>query len=209
MAGEALAAVLVGVAALWLVLQPLIKPRYSRPLAPEPLDPEETPKGIALTALKEIEFDRETGKLSQADYEFLKAKYTATALDALRSEQGAVSNDVEALIAARVRSLRFYDNTVGPLERSFSSGAGPGRDSGLQYLRPAAGAGRRFLLVLRAAAGGGQSLCPLRGAAAAGKQVLRRLRPSRGGLNRGAPIAGIPGRRQIASARAHAVRSQG
>jgi hypothetical protein len=117
MAGEALAAVLVGVAALWLVLQPLIKPRYSRPLAPEPLDPEETPKGIALTALKEIEFDRETGKLSQADYEFLKAKYTATALDALRSEQGAVSNDVEALIAARVRSLRSASTTT-PLDLS-------------------------------------------------------------------------------------------
>ncbi|HET9466739.1 MAG TPA: zinc ribbon domain-containing protein [Gemmatimonadales bacterium] len=117
MAGEALVAALVGLAALWLVLQPLIKPRYSRPLPPEPLDAEETPKGIALTALKEIEFDRETGKLSQQDYEFLKAKYTATALEALRSEQGAVSNDVEALIAARVRSLRSASTTT-PLDPS-------------------------------------------------------------------------------------------
>ena len=32
---------------------------------------------MALTALKEIEFDRETGKLSDADYELLKGKYTA------------------------------------------------------------------------------------------------------------------------------------
>ena len=77
----------------------------------EPLDPEETPKGVALAALKEIEFDRETGKLSDEDYEFLKAKYTMAAVEALRGEQVAsVSNDIEALIAARVRSLRSARN---------------------------------------------------------------------------------------------------
>jgi len=107
MAGEALAAVLVGIAALWLVLQPLIRPRSSPSVPFEPLDPEETPKGVALAALKEIEFDRETGKLSDDDYELLKAKYTVAAVEALRHEQaGAVSNDIEALITARVRSLR-------------------------------------------------------------------------------------------------------
>ena len=75
----------------------------------EPLDPEETPKGVALAALKEIEFDRETGKLSDADYEFLKAKYTGQALEAMRAEKAAVTvGDVEAMIAARVQdpSLR-------------------------------------------------------------------------------------------------------
>jgi hypothetical protein len=115
MEAEAFAAFLVGIAALWLVLQPLIRPRSSRLLADEPLDPEETPKGIALAALKEIEFDRETGKLSDADYELLKGKYTAAAVEALRGEQAAVSNDVEALIAAKVRSLRSASTTT-PLE---------------------------------------------------------------------------------------------
>ncbi len=87
MLGEAIAAVLVGMAGLLLVLLPLFRPsgRVHRP--DEPLDPEETPRGVALTALKEIDFDRETGKLSDADYEFLKAKYTAIALEALRAEQ--------------------------------------------------------------------------------------------------------------------------
>lgn len=104
---EAVAGLLVGVAALWLVLQPLLRPSSSGPLPFEPLDPEETPKGVALAALKEIEFDRETGKLSDADYESLKSKYTEAALEALRAEQEVpASDDLEAVIAARVRSLR-------------------------------------------------------------------------------------------------------
>jgi hypothetical protein len=111
MLGEALAAVLVGAVVLWLVLQPLIRPAALRVPAVEPLDPEETPRGIALTALKEIEFDRETGKLSDADYQFLKAKYTAAALEAMRQDAdaltpGRVFDDVEAMIAAKVRALR-------------------------------------------------------------------------------------------------------
>lgn len=110
MLGEALAAALVGVIALGLVLQPLFR-RSRTPLpAVEPVDPEETPRGVALAALKEIEFDRETGKLSDPDYQFLKAKYTGAALEALRldsaGEPGVVSDDVEAMIAARVRALR-------------------------------------------------------------------------------------------------------
>lgn len=132
MAGEALAAVVVGIAALWLVLQPLIRPRSSPPLPFEPLDPEETPKGVALAALKEIEFDRETGKLSDEDYELLKAKYTLAAVEALRGEQaGLVSNDIEALIAAKVRSLRSAPATT-PLDTcpppAAASGSGPACD---------------------------------------------------------------------------------
>ena len=111
MLAEALAAVLVGALVLWLVLQPLIRPGALRVRAIEPLDPEETPRGLALTALKEIEFDRETGKLSDADYQFLKAKYTAAALEAMRQDEGTLtpgraSGDVEAMIAAKVRALR-------------------------------------------------------------------------------------------------------
>ena len=104
---EAVVAALVGLGALYLVLQPLLAASPSRPPVYEPLDPEETPKGVALAALKEIEFDRETGKLSDTDYEFLKVKYTGQALDALRAEKAAVTvGDVEAMIAARVQTLR-------------------------------------------------------------------------------------------------------
>src|SRR3954462_4836146 len=107
MLAEAVLAGMVGLAVLWLVLQPVVRPRPHRQRPLEPVDPEETPKGIALTALKEIEFDRETGKLSDSDYEFLKDKYTARALDALRQEEGAAFDEIEVMVAAKVRPLGF------------------------------------------------------------------------------------------------------
>jgi len=122
MALEAVAAALVGLLAVYLVLRPIFAPPGSRtaPVA-EPLDPEETPKGVALTALKEIEFDRETGKLSDADYELLKQKYTAVALEALRAEErSAPATDVEAMIAARVKTLR-----ASPADAPACPGCGP------------------------------------------------------------------------------------
>ena len=112
MLGEVAAAVLMGVVVLGLVLQPVLRAGEEKVLPVEPIDPDETPKGVALAALKEIEFDRETGKLSDADYEFLKAKYTAAALDALRQEsEKVVPDDIEAMVAARVRALRSTPGT--------------------------------------------------------------------------------------------------
>lgn len=104
MAAEAVAAVVLGGLVLWLILEPLFRPVAAAPAFLEPLDPEETRRGIALIALKEIDFDRATGKLSDRDYEELKAKYTTEALAALREDQSP-ADAVEALIADRVRSL--------------------------------------------------------------------------------------------------------
>ncbi len=103
---EAVAAALLGVAIIWLVLQPLVRPGAPRLSIYVPPDPEETRRGVAIAALKEIEFDRETGKLSDVDYAYLKARYTGEALDALRADEAtAAGSDIEALIAARTRSL--------------------------------------------------------------------------------------------------------
>lgn len=84
-------ALLIGIAvalgAVALVLDPVLRPGRVRP-APEPAadedDPREHRKDLALAALKEIEFDRATGKLDDADYERMKATYTAEALEAIR-----------------------------------------------------------------------------------------------------------------------------
>lgn len=107
---EVTAAALVGMSLLWLVFEPL----FTRPsraaadvLALEAFaEPEDTRSGVALSALKEIEFDRETGKLSDADYGFLKQKYTVEALAALREEADQAPADIETLVAKRVESIR-------------------------------------------------------------------------------------------------------
>ena len=46
-----------------------------------------TDRAEAVAVLREIEFDRETGKLSDADYAELKADYTRRAVDAMRAEE--------------------------------------------------------------------------------------------------------------------------
>ena len=103
---EVVASGLLGLIVIGLVLGPL----FSSPPAPdpsllEPLDPEETRRGIALIALKEIDFDRATGKLSDVDYESLKTRYTREALEAMREDDATSPDAVEALIAERVRGM--------------------------------------------------------------------------------------------------------
>jgi hypothetical protein len=113
---ESVAAVLVGLAVVSALLGPLLRAGAPAPATVEdPEEFEETAKGMALAALREIEFDRATGKLSDQDYAMLNARYTAEALAVLRAEPAAAvapaagapaSNDpLEELIAARVRTL--------------------------------------------------------------------------------------------------------
>lgn len=112
---EAAAAILLGIGVLWMVFQPFLAPPEPEPAFLEPLDLEETERGQALLALKEIEFDRETGKLSDTDYAMLKAKYSALAIQAIRAEERAAPppvGDIEALIAARVERLKAEGGTA-------------------------------------------------------------------------------------------------
>ena len=133
MLAETLAAALVGLMALWLVLRPILGPSVSQDLVEEPLDPDETPRGVALLALKEIDFDRETGKLSDTDYQFLKEKYTLEALAALRADEEAEApDDVEALIAHRVSALRSAAATAPP-GAPVCSACGPRPESDAVY----------------------------------------------------------------------------
>ena len=108
---EIAAALGLGVLVFWLVFEPLLTPARPDLSLLEPEAPEETRRGIALLALKEIEFDRETGKLSQRDYEMLKTRYGTEALAALAAEETlspgrVVAGSPEELIAARLQSLR-------------------------------------------------------------------------------------------------------
>jgi len=76
----------LAVAALAYVLLPLFDgapPARTRLTDRRPAAPES-----AIDALREIEFDRATGKLSDDDYSALKAEYTRTALVELRLREG-------------------------------------------------------------------------------------------------------------------------
>jgi hypothetical protein len=108
---EVVGALLIGALVLWLVFSPMLSRGPELLMPPEPVADEETRSGIALLALKEIEFDRATGKLSDGDYETLKARYGAEALSALDQDSSqrageAASTDPETMIAARLQQLR-------------------------------------------------------------------------------------------------------
>jgi hypothetical protein len=86
-----LTALLVGtvlaLGALGFVLYPLF---VGGPLAvltpPERvLSATDTRRNAAIEALREIEFDRATGKLSDADYEALRSTYTQRAVEVMRA----------------------------------------------------------------------------------------------------------------------------
>ena len=75
---------LLALGALAFVLYPLFfgTPReLAAPVRPRVADAEED---AAVAALRELEFDRATGKLSEADYAELKVRYTKSALIAMR-----------------------------------------------------------------------------------------------------------------------------
>jgi hypothetical protein len=107
---EIVGAIALGILVLWLVFEPSLSPARAEMLPPEPEAPEETRRGVALLALKEIEFDRATGKLSDRDYELLKSRYAAEAVAALDAEtesaRPAIPADPEELIAARRKGQR-------------------------------------------------------------------------------------------------------
>ncbi len=77
---ELILGILLAAGATYFVLRPILRPPLesagSEPAGDEGEDP----------ADEEIEFDRATGKLSDSDYEQLKAKYTQEALTAMRGE---------------------------------------------------------------------------------------------------------------------------
>jgi hypothetical protein len=76
---------LLAVGALAFVLYPVFFGVSSAPMR-TPV-PRQSEREAAVAALREIEFDRATGKLSDDDYAELKSRYTGEAVLAMRREQ--------------------------------------------------------------------------------------------------------------------------
>lgn len=75
----------------------------------------------AVAVLREIEFDRETGKLSDSDYADLRATYTRGALEQMRAAKGpevsAAAADAAEATVTRMRS-RLACPACGPRPES-------------------------------------------------------------------------------------------
>lgn len=96
---------LLALGALAYVLWPLIaaEGRASTPaLVEEPPSPATDNHGDAIAALREIEFDHVTGKLSEGDYAALKTQFTSEALRAMRARD----SDADDLAEAEIRRAR-------------------------------------------------------------------------------------------------------
>lgn len=106
-----LLALLVGTAlavgALAFVLYPLFFPVSGAARRARSDGSDRAADDSAIVALREIEFDRATGKLSEQDYAELRRTYTERALRELRSKPSSPS-DAEPLdpVEARVRAYR-------------------------------------------------------------------------------------------------------
>ena len=77
----------LAVASLCFVLFPLFRADISVARRDMAAKPRPT---LAVDALRELEFDRETGKISDSDYEPLKARYTEQALAVMRAGSASV-----------------------------------------------------------------------------------------------------------------------
>jgi len=105
---ELIAGVLLALGAVWYVMSPVLRPVVAGRGTgtgegeDDDADAEDdlSARAVALRALKEIEFDRATGKLGDADYAELKQRYTAEALTALRGEEGRGTGEAVAPGAA-------------------------------------------------------------------------------------------------------------
>jgi hypothetical protein len=111
---------LLVVVALAYVLYPLVFATAGPSVRPRPRATAFAASGDedAVVALREIEFDRATGKLSDTDYADLKARYTRRALEAMRAEgatpaSAPVEDAAEAAVLAYRARLRSCER-CGP-----------------------------------------------------------------------------------------------
>jgi hypothetical protein len=182
---ELLAGIVLAAGGVYVVLRPVLRPavagrgREDEGAVDEGADPEDdlSPRAVALRALKEIEFDRATGKLADVDYDALKAKYTAEALAALRAEgepRGGPPPPPPPAPAGAARS----GSPAGACRRGTLPRLAP--QSVLSRTRPPPGIRRRVLLGVRPPARHGvRVLRALRHGAGAGRALLPRLRRAR------------------------------
>ncbi|MEP6836111.1 MAG: zinc ribbon domain-containing protein [Gemmatimonas sp.] len=115
----------LAIGALSVVLAPLLSDKASvddKPTTPKAK--KTNAEGTAVAALREIEFDKATGKLSDKDYDALRAMYTRAALAELRAADnlatvaahagGPVTDDMVEAAIRRAKNARHDCTVCGP-----------------------------------------------------------------------------------------------
>ncbi len=101
--------VLIGSSVVTLLMAPFLWGEHADALEVVPTGPSDllARKDAAFSALKDLEFDYRTRKLSPEDYEELRAVYRVEAAEILKAlDQGAPPRDLDALIDAEVAAWR-------------------------------------------------------------------------------------------------------
>ncbi|OGU03863.1 MAG: hypothetical protein A2085_10580 [Gemmatimonadetes bacterium GWC2_71_10] len=99
-----IAGTMLALLAVALVLEPIVRPvadaTILRPDSDdEDISPEQRRRDRALAALKEIEFDQATGKLSDADYQRMYERYAAEAVVAIKEADAPAHRRTDAPLA--------------------------------------------------------------------------------------------------------------
>ena len=99
--------ILVGVVVAF-ILQPVVQgARASLHREEDELTEAEAARRVALLALRDVEYDFQTGKLDQDDYKAMKRQLSAEALAAMKAlEEEGAQEAIEAEIAAVRQGLR-------------------------------------------------------------------------------------------------------
>jgi hypothetical protein len=104
--------ILIGTAAVTIIMAPFLRGEHGDALEVAPTAPSDllARKLAAYSALKELEFDYRTRKLSPEDYQELRAIYRVEAAEALKAmDEGEKSpRDLDALIDAEVAAWQTH-----------------------------------------------------------------------------------------------------
>ena len=126
---------LLALTAVLLVLEPVLRAAAGKPVemavplfvdSDDDDDPLQRRRDRALAALREIEFDRATGKLSDEDFQRMHAAYEVEALDALRAVD--VAAEQRSVPAAQVALASGGLSDEDAIERLIAEARASARD---------------------------------------------------------------------------------
>jgi hypothetical protein len=105
------AGTILAVGALAFVLYPLFFDEAQPRATILPRASDSWTDDIAVAALREIEFDRATGKLSETDYTQLKEQYTRQAVASMRRASTGAAPNADDEVEAAIRAYRAWRPT--------------------------------------------------------------------------------------------------